>query len=294
MVALDQLQPLTERIFWLPADSRTDRPMLGLVVGDRECLLIDAGNSPAHVGLLRQAIQAHGLPQPTRLAITHWHWDHVFGMATLDLPSYASQETDRILRVLATLDWSDAALDQRVEAGLEIAFCRDMIKAEMPERSQLQVVPATSTIAQQLSLDLGNCAAELIVVGGDHAHDSMIVFVPSQSVVFLGDCIYDDLYHGARRLTSSQLFPLLERLLALPAEYYCASHHGQPLTRAEFEAEAQLLRQIGTIVMQFGANPEAILAQMSQQFNGLLTDDHHAIMAAFLAGLALPEVASIY
>ncbi len=278
----------------MPADGRTDRPMLGLVVGDQQSLLIDAGNSPAHVALLRQAIQAQALAQPTLLAITHWHWDHVFGMATLDLPSYASQETDRILRVLATLDWSDAALDQRVAAGLEIAFCSDMIKAELTDRSQLQLVPATTTIEHQLTLDLGNCVAELIVVGGDHAHDSMIVYLPSQAVVFLGDCIYDDLYHGARRLTTSQLFPLLDRLLALPAEYYCASHHPQPLTRAEFEAEAQLLRQIGTIVTQNNLDREPMLAQISQQLNQPLNDDHHEIMAAFLAGLAMPEVGSIY
>jgi glyoxylase-like metal-dependent hydrolase (beta-lactamase superfamily II) len=294
MHALDQLHPLTERIFWLPADSRTDRPMLGLVVGDREGLLIDAGNSPAHVGLLRKAIQAQALPQPTCLAITHWHWDHVFGVATLGLPSYASQETDRILRVLATLDWSDAALDQRVTDGLEIGFCRDMIKAELADRSQLQIVAATTTIEQQLTLDLGNCVAELIVVGGDHAHDSMIVYLPSQAVVFLGDCIYDDLYHGARRLTTTQLFPLLERLLALPADYYCASHHEQPLTRAEFEAKARLLQQIGTIVSQIGPDPEAILAQIGQQLATPLTEDHHDIMQAFLAGLVLPEVQSIY
>ncbi|ABX06403.1 MBL fold metallo-hydrolase [Herpetosiphon sp.] len=294
MHALDQLHRLTERIFWMPADSRTDRPMLGLVVGDHECLVIDAGNSPAHVDLLRNAIEAQALAQPTCLALTHWHWDHVFGAATLNLPSYASQETNRILQVLATLDWSDAALDQRVADGLEIGFCRDMIKAELADRSQLQIVPATTSIEQQFMLDLGNCVAELIVVGGDHAHDSTIVYVPSQAVVFLGDCIYDDLYHGARRLTTSQIFPLLERLLALPADFYCASHHEQPLTRAEFEAEAQLLRHIGTIVNQIGADPDTILAQISQQLAIPLTEDHHDIMQAFLAGLALPEVQSMY
>src|ERR671939_666198 len=58
----------------------------GLVVGDDAALLVDAGSSPAEGARLRGA--AERLLQPlggdrrvTHLALTHPHFDHVFGAA---------------------------------------------------------------------------------------------------------------------------------------------------------------------------------------------------------------------
>ena len=108
-----------------------------MVVGRRRTLVVDAGASPAHAEALLQEIARAGLDAPTLLAITHWHWDHVFGMATLNLLSLAHTETRRMLTTMAQWDWSDEALDRRVEEGVEIAFCRDMMKKELPDRSAL-------------------------------------------------------------------------------------------------------------------------------------------------------------
>lgn len=123
---------LTAHVHWLSPDSATDRPVLGAISGAHGTLVVDAGASPAHARILQNAISAAGLPAPRFLALTHWHWDHSFGVAAWDVPTCSSLATQRIMAELAQLDWSDAALDARVEAGTEIAFCRDMIKLATP------------------------------------------------------------------------------------------------------------------------------------------------------------------
>lgn len=43
-------------------------------------LAVDAEHSDAHVRDFCRALEGEGLPLPAPTAITHWHWDHAFGM----------------------------------------------------------------------------------------------------------------------------------------------------------------------------------------------------------------------
>ncbi len=285
------LQQIAPRSYWLPPDSATDRPLLGVVAGSRGALIVDAGNSPAHAGILQAELAARGI-RPRFCALTHWHWDHVFGAAALGLPTAAHHETARIVRVLAGLSWSDAALDERVAAGTEIAFCRDMLRAELPDRSELVLAPPELIFGAELTIDLGDLTCQVVHVGGDHAHDSSVVFVPEERLAFLGDCLYEDLHHGDRRLTTRELFPLLDRLLALEADFFLAGHQ-EPMPRAELEADAALLRAIGTAVDGIGDDRAAVFAALPALLGATLTDDHGEIADAFLAGLRMPFVASV-
>jgi glyoxylase-like metal-dependent hydrolase (beta-lactamase superfamily II) len=282
------LHQCTDRVWWLDPNAATDRPALGVIVGATGTLIVDAGNSPAHVHALHSELQRRSLPMPRFVALTHWHWDHVFGLATLAVPALASNETRRIVQIMAGLDWSDAALDARVAAGSEIAFCRDMIRLELPDRASLVIRPPEIAFDDAVSVYLGGVTCRLIYVGGDHSPDGIVVHVPEERVAFIGDAIYPDLYHGSPRYTPAQLFPLLDRLLALECDYYIAGHDDAPLTRDQFAAEAQLLRTIGTTVQQSGDDRAAILAALAWT----PADDHLEIVDAFLNGLRMPQVVS--
>jgi len=285
---------ISPHVYWLSPDHTTDRPLLGVVAGATGSLVIDAGNSPAHVQLLLQAMADRQLSPPSYAMLTHWHWDHVFGTSALPVPTFASQETARIVRILAGLDWRDAALEERVAAGTEIPFCRDMIKAEWPDRTNLILRPPAIAFETAVTLDLGGVTCQLVHVGGDHAHDATIVYVPEEKILFLGDCVYDDLYHGPRRLTTTQLFPLLDRLLAYEVEFYLGSHDPEPLSRARFMADVSLLKTIGETVTMTGLDRGAILSRLPQRLQTPLTDEHSEFVDAFLAGLQMPIVQSIW
>ena len=284
---------ISPHVHWLSPDPTTDRPVLGVISGTRGSLIVDAGNSAAHARILLKEIDRCNLPVPSYLFLTHWHWDHVFGAERFALPTFAHHETVRIVERMSGFDWSDVALDQRVKDGLEIEFCRDMLKTELPDRSKLIIRPPEIAISEQVTVHLGDTACQLIHVGGDHAHDSTVAFVPEDRIMFLGDCIYDDLHHGPRRVTIEKLLPLYERLLAYNADYYLPSHHTEPLTHQALADEFRLMTKIGKTVERLGDDRESILAALPQVLESPLEADYVEIAEAFLAGLRLPGVESV-
>jgi glyoxylase-like metal-dependent hydrolase (beta-lactamase superfamily II) len=288
------LHHLTPHVAWLSPDGSVDRPTLGVVHGSQHTLIVDSGNSPAHANTLLSVLDEHQIARPSFAMLTHWHWDHVFGSSVFQVPTFASTETQRIVRILAQLDWSDRALDARVARGSEIAFCRDMIKRELPERSNLPLRIPDISFSRNITISLGDISCVIEHIGGDHAHDSSVVFVPEERIVFMGDALYDDIYHGPYRMTRALLYPLLEKLKSYEADYYIGSHDSEPTSKAEFLEQAETLITIGDIVAANSEEREDILALVPKALNQALTNDHVEIVDSFLAGIRLPTVASIW
>ena len=279
------LQPFTRHIHWLPPYAPTDRPVLGLVAGTRETLLVDAGNSPAHVRLLLAGAAAADVRPPTLLMLTHWHWDHVFGTGCFPIPTFAHVETRRIVAEMAGQAWDDAALDARVAAGTEIAFCRDMIRAELPDRTGLLIRPPTVGFTATVVLDLGGTTAVLQHVGGDHAADSSVVYMPDDGVVFLGDCLSPAIYGGPRRYTAAALLALFARVLAFDAAWYLAGHNPDPLSRAELATWAERVRVLATALETAGPERPAVLEAATAALGEPLTADDVEDLDSLLQGL---------
>lgn len=57
--------------------SLTDRPILGMVVGNNKTLMIDAGNSEDHANYFIQKTLKQENVTPDMVVLTHWHWDHI-------------------------------------------------------------------------------------------------------------------------------------------------------------------------------------------------------------------------
>ncbi len=280
------LTQLTPHIYWLGPDSTTDRPVLGVIGGEEATLLVDAGNSEAHLNILIDQLDDIDIFEPDFVVLTHSHWDHVFGLSALGLPTFASQETQRIVAGMADLDWSDEALDQRVVDGLEIEFCRDMIKAELPDRSNLALAVPNIAFAKRVELDLGGVTCQMIRIDCDHAADSVVIYVPEDKVLFLGDCIYPNLHNGPSHYTTTKLFPLLDQLLAFDADYYVASHNPEPMTREEMEEECHLLKNIGQTIEELGPDKAEILQALPDRLGEEeLDDDYIELVDEFLAGM---------
>jgi glyoxylase-like metal-dependent hydrolase (beta-lactamase superfamily II) len=280
------LQRLTPRVYYLPADPRADRPILGAVVGAHALAMVDAGNSPAHVRLFHQGLGAAGLPSPAYVALTHWHWDHTFGAQALDAPLVAHAETRRVLSEMAGWDWSDAALEQRVADGRQTAFGREMLSAEWPDRSNLAIRLPDITFMGEMTLHLGGVDCRLLHVGGDHSPDSTVVHVPQEGVAFLGDCTAPDLHHGPWRYTLAEVLPLMERLAGLGADWYVFAHDDHPWSRAEAAAHAADLRAIGEYVERQRPCREELLEMLPQLLGRLPGAGDIEEAEAFLAGLS--------
>lgn len=253
-----QLHHLTDHVHWFTPDARTDRPILGVVVGKRATLMVDAGASSAHARAFLKALEENGVSSPSYLALTHWHWDHVLGMSALDAPIFAQRGTAQEVAKLAGYDWSDAALDARVEAGSEIAFCRELIKLELLGRSDLSLRTPDIIFEDFLSLDLGGVTCELHRVGGDHAADSSILYVPKDRILFLGDCISQAIYSPRQHYTAAKLLPLLDKLDVFGAEFYLESHNEAVFNQGEFQDIVRTLRTAAEITERLGNDPEGV------------------------------------
>ena len=218
---------MTERVWYSDPVAAGDRPVLGIAAGERASLLIDGGNSPAHVGELLSAAESLPVPPLSVVALTHWHWDHCFGAVSTGLPVVACQATARKLRWMRGLSWTDAAIAERVAEGTEMEFCRENIAIEWPgDDRRIQVPPPSRVYAGALTLDLGGLTARLLPVESDHAPDCRIVHLVEERVVFLGDCLYLNMDREPWYRTTLATRKLLERLLALDADWYVPAHHG--------------------------------------------------------------------
>ncbi|SDM83923.1 MBL fold metallo-hydrolase [Bacillus sp. OK048] len=241
------LKKITNRVYYMQHYSETDRPALGLICGDSYSLVVDAGNSPAHASDFLNLVAGMDIAPLKFVAITHWHWDHIFGIKTMGLLTISHEETKKKLEYLKTLKWDDASLDARVETGEEIEFCRDMIKREMPSRDNLELQVPDITFNCKIEIDLGGITCIVEHVGGVHAHDSSIIYIPDEKIMFLGDCIYQDFYSGEWSYDKNELTILFDKIKKYDVDLYVTGHQ-DPKTREEMWSFFDDLINVGEIV----------------------------------------------
>ena len=187
---------LTERIYYMPHDEETDRPILGYVKGDNFSLMIDSGNSKKHADLFIEEIKALDFKYPDFTAITHSHWDHTFGMKSLDAVSIACKRTNDILKNMTKWQWTDESMKKRLEKGEDIEFCDTMIRKEYPDLSEIKVETADIVFNENLSLDLGQISCKFMRLESSHADDCVVVYIPEEKIIFIGDIISEDFHNG--------------------------------------------------------------------------------------------------
>lgn len=251
------LKKLTDRVYYMPHNEKTDRPVLGLICGDKYSLVIDAGNSDSHAEDFLSEIGKLNIAPLKYLVITHWHWDHVFGMNKMNLISICQYKTKEKLIEMQNMKWDDISLDERVKSGEEIEFCKDMIKLELPSRENLVIGSADLAFNESLELDLGGVTCIIENVKGDHAEDSSIIYVKEDKVMFLGDCMCEDLYSGDWSYSKKKLFPMIDKIRNYDVQWYVSSH-SEPEARAELDNFINYLIETGNAVRSSISYEEAL------------------------------------
>ena len=266
------LQRLSENIVYLPDDPSTDRPILAVISGLKRTLMIDAGASPAHVALFQRECERHTIPQGDFTVITHWHWDHSFGMSALKMPTIAHVETRNHLQKMLAYAWTDEAIDRRVEEGIEIPFCAEMIKKEYANRDEIVITLPDIVFDKRLRIDLGGLHCVVEHVGGDHSNDNIIIFVEEEKTLFLGDCLGPAIYSEKRFYQPEQLDALLEKIERYQAETFVESH-AEPVSREDFSRYTQSLRVIASCMDDFSGDQGSLIVEIAKKFGRPLTQE---------------------
>lgn len=264
--------------------SLTDRPILGMVVGNNKTLMIDAGNSEDHANYFIQKTLKQENATPDMVVLTHWHWDHIFGLPALPhAVSIASAKTRKEMEKLLPFSWSDEAIDERVREGTEIEFCAKAIKEEYKNHLEIQVVLPDVMFDRRMEIDLGGVTCVVQHVGGDHAADSVIVYVKEEKILFLADCIYPKMYAEKVHYTVKEILRLLDELDAFDADTYIPSHQ-RPWTKEEFRQETDILRMMAKFTDLCGGDKQKITKEYQHYVNRELKEDELETIAYFVNG----------
>ncbi|MDX2936167.1 MBL fold metallo-hydrolase [Streptomyces ipomoeae] len=152
---------------------------VGLVVGEGSALMVDAGSSLREGARLRaEARRLLGGARVTHLALTHPHFDHVFGAAV-----FAGVE------VFGAVGVDDVLADGREELRAD-AVANGLAPEDAAEAADLLVRPRHH-VSGEWTLDLGGGLQVLLAnVGPGHTAYDLAVLVPgSPEVVFCGDLV---------------------------------------------------------------------------------------------------------
>lgn len=175
------LQKIGPHTWVYPFDSVKDRPNLGYIKGENMAVAVDAGHSSSHVEDFYRALEREMLPLPDLTVITHWHWDHTFGLHAVHGRTAARPETNQHLEdIMGRID-SDSGFAKRF---LNSDAC---IRREYAGGVPLKVIPAQEEIADQTVIDLGGVTARLLYADSPHTEDALVVYVPEDRVVYVGD-----------------------------------------------------------------------------------------------------------
>ncbi|UCD08031.1 MAG: MBL fold metallo-hydrolase [Dehalococcoidales bacterium] len=219
-----ELKRISDRIFYLPVEERTDRPILGYIRGDRYSLAVDAGNSSDHVEKFYRELRESGLRLPDFTVITHWHWDHSFGMHAVSGKTVASYLTNEKLAEVQQWKWTDEAMQRRFQSGEEIEFCDQCIRLEYPDRSKIKVVIADIEFTSSITIDLGGISCEIREFTAPHSIDSVLVHVPEERIVFIGDAESGDFSFNNGEYDRDKLAEMIKTFEEIDADTVMPGH----------------------------------------------------------------------
>jgi glyoxylase-like metal-dependent hydrolase (beta-lactamase superfamily II) len=152
----------------------------GLVIGEGTALLIDSGSGLAEGARLRAQAEELAGHRVTHLALTHPHFDHVFGAA-----AFAGAEVFGAVGVATVLRGRLGRAELRADA------LRNGLDPEVADEAVDALVAPRHHVSGEWTLDLGGGRQALLAnVGPGHtAHDLAVLVPGSPEVVFCGDLV---------------------------------------------------------------------------------------------------------
>ena len=183
----------------------------GFVITPAGVVVIDALGSPALAErLLAQIARLTPLPV-THLIVTHYHADHIYGLQTFRA---------RGVRVLAH---QAARLYLNSDtAQLRLQASRTELAPWIDEDTRL--VQADEWLSGDRDLTVGGVRFEIRAVGPAHTPEDLVVYLPSEKVLFAGDLVFRSRIPYVGQADSRHWIVALERLLSFDASVVVPGH----------------------------------------------------------------------
>lgn len=215
---------LSDRIYMLPYVQKTDRPNLFYIKGDNYSVAIDAGNSKTHVEQFYNELKKQGFELPKYTIITHWHWDHTFGLHAIEGTSIASKLTHEKLLEVGKWEWTKERMAEREVTGEDIAFCNNCILEEYENLEEIKVIGVDEVVEDTRELDLGGIHLYLIARDSTHSRDSLFIHIPEEKMLVVADADCEDYYDNNSQYDKARLVDMIGFLEGVDYERHIFSH----------------------------------------------------------------------
>ena len=191
-------------------------PNVGIVVGERQTLVLDTGMGPKSGRRVLEKTRAL-TEKPIVLTITHFHPEHGFG---------AQAFPD------ARIVYNRAQKEELAEKGTPyLEMFRTFGETVAEQLEGVELVEPDEIYDGELTLDLGGTTVELREFGLAHTRGDQVVFLPQHRVLFTGDLVETRLFPifpwfppDDADVNGSKWINVLRRLEALEPEIVVPGH----------------------------------------------------------------------
>lgn len=199
----------------------------GFVVTPAGVVVVDALGSPALADRLLAEIRKVTPLPVTHVVLTHFHADHIYGLQAFKAVG---------AKVLAHQGARDYLASDT--ARLRLQASRTELAPWIDERTRL--VEPDEWLAGPRELVVGGVKLQLVPVGPSHTPEDLVVYLPSEKVLFAGDLVFRNRVPFVGQADSRRWIRALDQLLALDAAVVVPGHG--PLSR-DARADMALTRE---------------------------------------------------
>jgi glyoxylase-like metal-dependent hydrolase (beta-lactamase superfamily II) len=206
----------------------------GFVVTDAGVVVFDTLGSPVLAKNLVAAIAKITKQPISRVIISHYHADHIYGM--------------QVFKALGAEIWAHTAGQDYIgsdEAIQRLQQRRELLKPWIDENTR--VLPADLWLDGDTSFAMGGLHFELRHVGPAHSSEDLAMFVKEDSVLYSGDLVFKGRVPFVGNADSRLWLQALDKLIAFKPKYMIPGHGAASSTPVE---DLQLTRDYLQFVRQ--------------------------------------------
>ncbi|GII65000.1 MBL fold metallo-hydrolase [Sphaerisporangium krabiense] len=209
---------------------------LGLVVGERACLVVDTGADERQgAGFAAAVRELTGLPWS--VVLTHAHFDHAFGTAAFAGAAVWAHPGCRA-------ELAGGAREQRTTWA---AYYRAKGDPEAAARIEAaRIVPPDRPVEDTAEIDLGGRVVRLLHPGPGHTGHDLVAHVPDAAVLFAGDLVEQGAPPSFDDSRPAAWPAAVDRLLDLGARTVVPGH-GEPVDAAFVTRQRHQLAEVAAL-----------------------------------------------
>lgn len=181
------------------------------VVTPEGVVVIDALGSPALAKRLLNEIAQITAKPVTHVLVTHYHADHIYGLQTF------KSMGAKIVAHRAALTYLHSET-----ARLRLENSREELAPWI--NSQTKLVEADQWIDSETAIAVGGVVFSIKPVGPSHTPEDVVVYLPSEKILFVGDLVFRNRIPYVGQANSRQWITALDSLLSFDTAVIVPGH----------------------------------------------------------------------